>query len=84
MEKNGKGYDLLTIVSKRGEETEVLLTFMPFKKGWRIIDVAIDGESWVQNIQEQVFKTIKKDKWAGLKKSMNKRLSKLYKNKGRK
>lgn len=84
MEKEGKGYKLLSIVSKRGEETEVLLTFMPDGKEWRITDVAIDDESWVSNIRDQVFKTIKKDHWKGLKELMNNRLSTLLNKKGKK
>ncbi len=81
LEKIGKLYTLLCVVSKRGEETEVLLTFKKSGKMWKILDVALDDESWVENIREQVLKTIKKDKWQGLKKSLNKRLRDLSKNK---
>lgn len=79
VEKIKSYYTLLSVVSKRGEETEVLLTFKKSGKEWRIIDVALDDESWVGNIREQVLKTLKKDKWKGLKKSLNKRLHDLGK-----
>ncbi len=83
VEKSGKGYSLLAIVNKRGEETEVLITFAKSAKGWKVVDVAIDDESWVENIRDQVLRTIKKEGWSGLKRSMNRRLAKLNK-KGKK
>lgn len=79
VEKVKSNYTLLSIVSKRGEETEVLLTFKQTGNDWRIIDVALDDESWIRNIREQVLKTLKKEKWNGLKKSLNKRLNDLGK-----
>ena len=84
VEKVGKNYTLLAVVMKRGEETEVLVTFSKVGKNWKIIDVAIDDESWVENIREQVSSTLKKKKWSGLKRDLNKRLADLEQKKGSK
>ena len=51
--------------------------FKKVKNKWKIVDITIDDESWVENIQEQVHKTIKKKKWSGLKSSLSKRLKDL-------
>ncbi len=74
---------ILTILTKRGEETEVLSYFRKRNAQWRIVNISIDDESWVENIQEQVHKTIKEKGWRELKKSLTKRLKELAKeNKG--
>jgi ABC-type transporter MlaC component len=46
-------------------------------KGWKVTDVSISGQSWVESIREEVGKVIKKSKWAGLKTKMQKRLNDL-------
>jgi hypothetical protein len=44
---------------------------------WRVVDVAIDDESWVSTINEKVSKTLKEKGWNGLKDLLNKRLKEL-------
>ncbi|MCB9060188.1 MAG: ABC transporter substrate-binding protein [Halobacteriovoraceae bacterium] len=75
--KKDKTFSVLTIVKKRGEESEVLSSFSNSSNAWKIIDISIDDESWTSNIKEQVKKKIDKEKWIGLKKSLTKRLEEL-------
>lgn len=70
---------ILTIIKKRGEETEVETVFQQSGSTWKIIDISIDDESWVDNIQQQVKDTLAKKNWIGLKKSLSERLEKLQK-----
>lgn len=77
VEKGKAKFSILTLVKKRGEESEVISYFEKVGSTWRIVDISIDDESWVQNIGDQVRRTIKKKKWSGLKKSLNKRLTDL-------
>lgn len=70
-------FSVLTIVKKRGEETEVIGLFRKINGLWKIVDITIDDESWVENIKEQVHKTIKKKNWSGLKAALVKRLDEL-------
>lgn len=49
---------------------------------WKVIDVSISGQSWVESIQEQVIDAIKKKKWKGLKDAMSRRLSDIKAGKG--
>jgi ABC-type transporter MlaC component len=44
---------------------------------WKVVDVALDGESWVDSIRDQVVETLKKSKWTGLKKKLSDRLAEL-------
>jgi ABC-type transporter MlaC component len=46
-------------------------------KGWRVTDVAISGQSWVESIRDEVGNVLKKSKWSGLKAKMTKRLNDL-------
>lgn len=68
---------VITIVKKRGEESEIVITFSKEVKDWKIVDISIDDESWIENIREQVQKTIKDKKWEGLKDSLEKKLQEL-------
>ena len=47
------------------------------QKGWLVTDVSISGQSWVESIRDEVAKVLKKNKWAGLKQKMTKRLNEL-------
>ena len=76
-EQSKNSIQVLTLITKRGEETEVLSFFKKLKGKWRIVNISIDDESWVENIQTQVHKTIKEKGWTGLKKSLSKRLKEL-------
>lgn len=64
-------------VNKKGEAVDVEYLLKKTTSGWKIIDVAIDEESWVATINEKVQKTIKEKGWAGLRELLNKRLKEL-------
>jgi ABC-type transporter MlaC component len=76
-EETKDSVQVLTLIKKRGEETEILSDFVKESSKWRIINISIDDESWVENIQEQVHKTIKEKGWIELRKSLSKRLNEL-------
>jgi ABC-type transporter MlaC component len=78
-EESKNSVQVLTLIKKRGEETEILSDFVKKQGKWRIINISIDDESWVENIQEQVHKTIKDKGWKELRKSLTKRLNELIK-----
>lgn len=73
----GAKASLLSIVEKKGEETEVLYSFHRIGDQWKIVDIAIDEESWVDNIKSEVQGVWQKEKWTGLKKRLQERLAKL-------
>lgn len=66
-------------VSKKGEVTDVdyVLTLDKAKNVWRVVDVAIDQESWVQTINEKMSKSYKEKGWKGVKDLLNKRIKEL-------
>jgi ABC-type transporter MlaC component len=64
-------------VSKKGESTDVDYLLKKANGEWKVVDVAIDEESWVKTINEKVQKTIKEKGWSGLKDLLNKRLNEL-------
>lgn len=68
-------------VSKKGESTDVDYLLKKVGDDWKVVDVAIDEESWVKTINEKVQKTIKEKGWNGLKDLLNKRLTELKTNK---
>ncbi len=68
-------------VNKKGESTDVDYLLKKINNEWKVVDVAIDEESWVKTINEKVQKTIKDKGWAGLKELLNKRLTELKSNK---
>ncbi len=75
---DGKNATVTSTVRSKGERTQVAYTLRQSTDGaWRVVDVAIDGESWVENIREQVRRTLRKRKWSGLQKRMNRRLASL-------
>lgn len=78
-EQGKKKAEILTIVKKRGEETEVLTKLSNIGGTWKIVDLAIDDELWSENIGSQVRKKIKKSGWKGLKSTLTKRLKELDK-----
>jgi len=72
--------DKITInsqVKKRGEEIDVQYILKKIGKSWKVVDIAIDFESWTESISEQVFSVIKKENWSGLKEKLNKKLMEL-------
>jgi ABC-type transporter MlaC component len=68
-------------VSKKGESTDVDYLLKKVGNDWKVVDVAIDEESWVKTINEKVQKTLKEKGWPGLKDLLNKRLNELKANK---
>lgn len=64
-------------VTKKGEGTQVDYVLKKINNEWKIVDVAIDDESWVKTINEKVQKTLKEKGWKGLKDLLSKRLSDL-------
>ena len=68
---------ITSTVSKKGESTQVDYVLKKNGNDWKVIDIAIDEESWVKTINEQVKKTILKKGWRGLKDMLIKRLNEL-------
>lgn len=66
-------------VSKKGEVTDVdyVLMMDKAKNAWRVVDVAIDQESWVQTINEKMSKSYKEKGWKGVKDLLSKRIKEL-------
>ena len=64
-------------IKKKADTTEVNFTLKKIKDEWKVIDITLDDESWVLNIKTQVNDIIKKEKWDGVKKRLNNKLSKL-------
>lgn len=64
-------------INKKGETTSVDYLLKKTGNEWKIVDVAIDDESWVKTINEKVQKTLKEKGWGGLKDLLNKRLKEL-------
>lgn len=67
-------------VHNKADTTDVNYTLARGKDGtWKVIDISLDGESWVASIKEQVAETMRSKEWAGLKKQLSERLAKLKK-----
>lgn len=78
VKQDGKSATVSSVVRNRGERTLVSYDLRQDESGeWRVVDVAFDGESWVENIREQVRRTLRKRNWSGLKERMNRRLATL-------
>ena len=68
-----------SIVVDKGEEIELEYFFAQVDKKWKIIDVAVDGSSWVEDIKEQVDEIWDEYKWSGVKRKLNKKIKELKK-----
>tara|TARA_Y100001954_G_scaffold69434_1_gene75993 strand:+ start:34292 stop:34936 length:645 start_codon:yes stop_codon:yes gene_type:complete len=79
IEKNNYRATVYSIVKSKGEETEVDYNLKLINNNWKVVNVIIDDESWVENISEKVETVIKKKKWKGLKKLLTKKLKELKK-----
>ena len=79
IEKDNSGATVYSIVKSKGEETEVNYNLKLIDSHWKVVNVIIDDESWVENISEKVETVIKKKKWKGLKKLLTKKLKELKK-----
>ncbi len=70
-------------VQNKADLTDVDYDLAKGKDGsWKVVDVAIAGQSWVESIREQVSDVIRKKKWKGLRDAMNKRLNEIKAGKG--
>jgi ABC-type transporter MlaC component len=74
---DGENARVSSVVRNKGESTDVDYRLKQVAGAWRVVDIAIDGESWTQTIAEQVKKTLEKNKWAGLETRLNQRLNEL-------
>ena len=75
---SAKTAKVLSSVQNKADITDVDYKLAAEKDGsWKVADVAISGQSWVDSIREQVNSVIKKKKWKGLKENMNRRLNEL-------
>lgn len=78
VEMKGAKATVKSTVQNKADLTDVSYALEQSKeKGWKVVDVAISGQSWVESIRDQVTEVIKKHKWSGLKTKMNKRLTDL-------
>lgn len=73
----GENVKVQSSINKKGEITSVDYLMKKINGDWRVVDVAIDDESWVSTINEKVGKTLKEKGWNGLKDLLNKRLKEL-------
>ena len=80
VDKSKTKSSILTIVKKRGEESEVITKLENRKGVWKIVDLSIDDESWTENIRTQVNNSIKEKGWKGLKDALIKRSNELNAN----
>jgi ABC-type transporter MlaC component len=75
---SGKSAQVQSNVQNKADLTDVDYKLTAEKDAsWKVSDVAISGQSWVDSIREQVASVIKKKKWKGLKENMNRRLNEL-------
>jgi ABC-type transporter MlaC component len=78
VDTKGKSSTVKSTVQNKADLTDVDYKLSDEgEKGWKVVDVSISGQSWVESIRDEVGKVIKKSKWAGLKQKMNKRLNEL-------
>jgi ABC-type transporter MlaC component len=66
-----------SVVSKKGEKTDVSYTLTKTSDSWKVVDVSIDGDSWVKTINDKMSKTLKEKGWPGVKDMLNKRVAAL-------
>jgi len=68
-------------VFKKGEVTSVDYQLLKQGNDWKVIDVALDEDSWVKTINEKMMKSFKEKGWNGVKSMLNKKLTELKKKK---
>lgn len=78
VEIDGDNATVHSVVKKKADLTEVNYKLKKqLQSEWRVVDIAIEGESWVGTIRDQVNSTLKKKQWKGLREALSKRLEKL-------
>ncbi len=82
VETKGSLAKVKSTVQNKADLTDVDYQLGLSKDAWKVVDVAIAGQSWVESIRDQVSQVIKKKKWKGLKESMARRLTDLKLGKG--
>ncbi|HEY8279025.1 MAG TPA: ABC transporter substrate-binding protein [Bdellovibrionota bacterium] len=75
VEEKGAKAKVKSTVQNKADLTDVDYELAQKDGSWKVVDVAIAGQSWVESIRDQVAQVIKKKKWQGLKDSMSKRLN---------
>lgn len=64
-----------SVVAKKGERTDVGYKLkLNSKNEWKVVDVAIDDESWVKTINQNLQKTMSEKGWNGIKTLLNNKL----------
>lgn len=81
-ETKGDSATVKSTVQNKADLTDVDYKLAKGKDGWRVVDISIAGQSWVESIREQVTQVIRKRQWKGLKEAMNRRLGELRAGKG--
>lgn len=80
---NGGRGKVKSTVQNKADLTDVDYELAKSKDGtWKVVDVSIAGQSWVESIREQVSQVIKKKKWKGLREAMSRRLNDIKAGKG--
>ncbi len=83
VDTNGTKSKVKSTVQNKADLTDVDYKLEKTKAGaWKVVDVSIAGQSWVESIQEQVSQVIRKKKWKGLREAMNRRLKEIKAGKG--
>lgn len=78
IKEKGNRATVKSTVQNKADLTDVSYVLEKDKSGeWKVVDVSISGQSWVESIRDQVTEVLKKKKWKGLKDSMSKRLADL-------
>ncbi|MBC7427863.1 MAG: ABC transporter substrate-binding protein [Bacteriovorax sp.] len=66
-----------SVVAKKGEKTDVSYKLVKSGSEWKVVDISIDEESWVNTINDKMTKTLKEKGWTGVKDMINKRVKAL-------
>lgn len=80
--KAGDRAKVKSTVQNKADLTDVDYVLGKSGENWKVVDVSIAGQSWVESIRDQVSQVIKKKKWQGLKDAMSRRLNELKSGKG--
>jgi ABC-type transporter MlaC component len=68
-----------SVVSKKGEKTDVSYKLIKNGSTWKVIDISIDDESWVNTINDKMKKALKEKGWSGVREMLNNRIKSLNK-----
>lgn len=76
---DGEKATVPSVVAKKGEKTDVSYKLIKSGSEWKVIDISIDDESWVNTINDKMTKTLKEKGWSGVKEMLNNRIKALNK-----